>query len=266
MAANLRKNDVLWEMKNVKFHKVYPLDLSIAQQIPNVKYLIERYLTIKFDDRQVSIKTASQTLTEELRYIYIYMNIYCIARSNMLRKFERFLTEISTLKKYPVAKRKPGGAWDNKVDDLISILDNGIDLKCTDPTAIKQLQKQYGVKETQNEIKFYNDNCIPILPPGEQLQLCSKKWPSFTFGYWGKCERKMYCGSVEKNWLQSALQRRDRLEQEEVYREKREIRLKKEGKLMGRVPDDVLNDILQSSTNTTDNIQVRIPSKYTIHI
>ena len=140
----LRKADVLWELKDVKFKTAEPLDFTKPQQLPSFRHLIERFLTIQ-QDKKTNFKNACQELALEFEYDWVYMNVYTISKNAIFQKFQRFLDDVSKLKRCAVTKR--GNAWNEKADDLISILDNGVDIKTDDPDTIQSREEEYEVCE-----------------------------------------------------------------------------------------------------------------------
>ena len=74
-------------------------------------------------------------------------------------KMSRFLTDVDKIRRTAEAKR--GKTWNEKVDDLISILENGVDIKCSDTERIEYMQEIFGVAEGDDELLLYKDNCKP---------------------------------------------------------------------------------------------------------
>ena len=177
--TNLRKSSVLWELKNVKFMETEPLDFSKAQQLPSFKHLIKRYLTL-IRDRGSNMKTAIHYLAKEFEYNWIFMNVYPISVKAIKEKFTRFLSDVDKMKRCAVTKRGP--TWNEKADDLISILDNGVDIKCHDPTLVEYMEAVFGVKEGEDEVLLYNDNCKTVHTDGDVELKHNPKYKDWLLG------------------------------------------------------------------------------------
>ena len=75
---NLRKDDILFEVFGIKYIKREVLDLTVSQQLPTYRLLIERHYTKMLELPMTQHGTKRQVireLTEEFRYTWIFMNI-----------------------------------------------------------------------------------------------------------------------------------------------------------------------------------------------
>ena len=144
------------------------------------------------------------------------MNVYPISTKAIKEKFARFLEDIYKLKRCAVSTR--GKTWNEKADDLISILDNGVDIKAVDSAMIESNKELFGVKEGEEESMLYNDNCKPYYPGGENPVRQNIKYKDWLLGYWGRCPNLILCTGVDKDCKRDADDRRNKLEKKESNR------------------------------------------------
>lgn len=218
--AGLRKSSVLWEVKGVKFLVAEPLNFSRAQMLPNFKHLVERYLTMS-REKESNFKLICQTLACEFEYEWIYMNIYPISVKAIKVKMMRFLGDVDKLRWTAVSKR--GITWNEKMDDLISILDNGVDIKCLDTETIEYMEEIFGVAEGEEELLLYRDNCKP--DGKDEPVRHSHKYKDWLLGDWGKCPRLRSCSGVDKGWLHELITARNEEEKKEGNRLKKQKKI-----------------------------------------
>ena len=86
--------DLNLQIKNVKFHKVEPLDLSKPQMLPTYKHLYQRFLTIK-EDLGHGFSDSWGSAVKMVAYEFIFdrtmMNVYTIRYDNVYKKFDKIL-------------------------------------------------------------------------------------------------------------------------------------------------------------------------------
>ena len=127
MSRKTRSSDVLFKLEeNVFLHKDM-LDLSLTQQLPTTKYVIERFFTTKGKLCTNETNIVLSSLANELRYIWIHMNIPCLSYPRVRAKLKELCSTVNYLKKVHETKRK--AKWMNKVNDLSNKLMNGFDKK-----------------------------------------------------------------------------------------------------------------------------------------
>ena len=97
-------------------------------------------------------------------------------------------------------QQKQKNWWITKAKGIHSSLQNGVDIITRDVDYRKELETIYGVKMTTSEIKLYEDNCVPV---------SDKNDPNF-----GRCQRSMWSGDIDKNWLSAAKKRQIRIQKE----------------------------------------------------
>ena len=158
-----RKDNNLACLGEITFNKRRdPLDLSKAQQLPTNRYVIERYLT-SMKDKPLRLKNKKDTvvheLAEELQYIWIFMNIPPLTTNGVKRQLEKLFAIFDKLRFTAVHKQKD--SWHREVNNLISSLDNGHDIKTDDAKTIHDVVEQYGIVPGEEEELLYVDNCVP---------------------------------------------------------------------------------------------------------
>ena len=94
------------------------LDLPLIQQLPTTKYVIERFVTMK-DELLCTNETNKEnivlsSLANELRYIWIHMNIPCLSYPRVRAKIKELCSTVNYVK---VHETKRKGKWMNKVDE-----------------------------------------------------------------------------------------------------------------------------------------------------
>ena len=251
--TSLRKDSVLWELKGIKFSVAEPLDFSKAQMLPSFKHLIERYLTLN-KSKESTMKSICQTLASEFEFSWIYMNVYPISTRAIKEKMSRFLTDVDKIRRTAEAKR--GKTWNEKVDDLISILENGVDIKCSDAERIDYMEEIFGVAEGDDEILLYKDNCKPKVP--EEAVRHSTKHKDWLLGDWGTCRRQRSCSGVDKGWLKELIVKRDEEEKREGNKEKRQKKIAEDRRKLQEIhsskqllPGHVLDDHLDGDVKVS---------------
>ena len=97
MAKGTRSNDIQFQLEGNVFLRADMLDLSRVQQLPTTKYVIERYYTIKQQfprTKPNKDKLALGVITNELRYIWIYMNIPCLSYPTVRPKIQDVVLKV----------------------------------------------------------------------------------------------------------------------------------------------------------------------------
>ena len=102
MAGKTRKDDILFKLGEVEFKRREMLDLEKVQQLPTYRYVIERCFTIKdaLPPREPKKENAVLSiLVHELRYMWIFMNIPCLAYPTVRSKIQNLFSTVSYLKR-----------------------------------------------------------------------------------------------------------------------------------------------------------------------
>ena len=223
---NLRKDDVLFESFDIKFMKRALLDLSVSQQLPTYRFLIERYYT-KMNELPKTMSGKKdkviQDLTNDFRFTWIFMNTPPKSYKTCKEIFTKFIDNFHKLRHTAVSKRKD--TWIREVADLKSILDDGVDIRSFDKQICDSIITECSVEVGEEEELLYKDNCV-------RIGNC--------------CPRLRWCGGVDTAWWKGAIIRRNKLEKQEVYRIRREARIAAEKAALEKLKVNV-------SLNTYEN-------------
>ena len=166
---------------------------------------------------QLSLTEAARVVAEVLREHWIWSNVYLKSYKNVKTQIENNFQEFKKIKS--TAKVKQTDSW--KTNKLVPFLDkikNGMDIRTNDVEYLVKMEKEYGVKMT-DEDKEYRDDQV-------------------------SGQRKMYCQSfADKRWL-ARVERRRR--EEELKAAAIERDTKHQEKLFSKVaiPEDMENEEL----------------------
>ena len=203
---NLRKDDVLFDAFGIKFRKREELDLSVSQQLPTYRFLVERFYTKMLElPKTMSGKKDKviREMTEDFRFTWIFMNIPPKTYNSCKQIITAFINTFYKLRYTTVAKQKE--SWNKEVADLKSKLDDGVDIRSLDKSVCECIVNEYGVEVEEEEEMLYKDNCVRESN--------------------NSCPRVQWCAGVDTAWWRSALIRRNKLEKQEMYKVRREARL-----------------------------------------
>ena len=198
-----RRSDTILELGELIFHKREVMSLEILQQLPDYLYFYERFLTINqrlprnMKDR---FNLILNDLYTEFEYIWIHMNIPCMSRTGMVKKFSKLLENFKKLMKYTASQH--GEEFYKKLQLIRDSLKDGVDILTPDSKRIEELEELYGVDYGEEEVKLYTDNCIR-----DETKACP---------------RKRWCGGEDAVWKKKAKERRLKLEKQEHLAKKRE--------------------------------------------
>lgn len=76
-------------------------------------------------------------------------------------------SKIDYLKRVAEIKRKE--KWKREVSEISSKLENGFDIRCDSFDVEQEMERLYGVKVGDEEIKFHRDNCLLADEAGNKL-------------------------------------------------------------------------------------------------
>ena len=99
-------------------------------------------------------------ITNELRYIWIHMNIPCLSYPTVRPKIQDVVLKVEYLRNVQETKRKE--KWFSDVNSLFSTLKNGFDIRCHTDEAIQEMKTLYDVEVSEAEEDFYRDNCLLV--------------------------------------------------------------------------------------------------------
>jgi hypothetical protein len=150
---------------------------------------------------------AQTEVLKEFRAIWCTLNVYPKDLKNLKRSYTKLFHEFHRRVRETEEKRTP--AWKELTKEKLNLnkLDWGVDLICTSAETRSKMEAEWGVKMETRDFEFYEDNCVP------------KE---------GKCPRKMFSTSVDKEWLVRAQKSFERWQAQE----RREM--KERGKLFSR--------------------------------
>ena len=122
-------------------------------------------------------------LYTEFEYIWTHMNIPCMARKNIIKKFTEVIENFQNVLKCPKARRC-GERFTQQIDLIRQSLENGFDIITSDSTRVKELEDIYGVDFGDEEQDLHKDNCI--------------------LNESGVCPRIRWCGGIDFKWQKKA--------------------------------------------------------------
>ena len=214
MAGRTRKGDVFFQLGENNFKRREMLDLTRVQQLPTLEYIIERYFTIKDmlplhePNKENAILS---TLAHELRFLWIFMNVPCLSYSTVRSKIKSICSSVIYLKNVKPEKRKE--KWKNDVRELERKLFNGFDIRSHSDDTKRKMEALYGVKITEDEEKFYTDNCSLVDEHDNPLE---------------KCARLRWCGKVDSKWWKRMLKRKEKMEKDANFQALLKDRMEKD--------------------------------------
>lgn len=181
--------------------------------LPNMREVLEVMLFHLLPSpgrKQMNKGEAAGVVADGLREHWIFQNIYTIQKLRIRKKVTDLHDEFTALSHTSQKKRTP--VWiSNKLQPFLIKIEGGLDILCRDQSALKKQEKFHGVKMTEEETKFVEDQLGP---------------------------RQMFCTTaVDRAWAKTAERRR---KDEETLRrhEETEKKEKKEREMMCEVPED----------------------------
>ena len=133
--------------------------------------------SVKPGKRSYSQAEASKVVAKELSDNWTSKNVYPIYERNIANKIKAdYGTFNELLKQQKNSKHKKSDAWYRKVNEFNTrMTKNAYDVRTHDKVYQKKLEEFYSVKMTDEDERFYMDNCF-----GSYSALCqpsvSKKW------------------------------------------------------------------------------------------
>ena len=116
--------------------------------------------------RQISKEEAAAVVADGLREHWIFQNIYTIQKVRIKKKVMDLYEEFSALSRTSQSKRTK--AWiSNKLQPFLAKIKSALDIFCKDQLALKKQEKFHGVKMTEEEQRFMEDQM------GSRLMLCT---------------------------------------------------------------------------------------------
>ena len=135
-----RSCSVLFNMQSTVFKETEVLDLTKPIQVPTVKYVIERFYTIKKEilEKDGCITKSTKEVASELQELWIYLNLQPKSHSQIVIAIKKLIEKVEKIRRYPVSKQG-GAAFKKAFDELISDLKNGFDIQTFDKKRIEEL-------------------------------------------------------------------------------------------------------------------------------
>ena len=131
----------------------------------------------------VSRENASMIVAKELREDWIQKNIYPMNERSVAKKIKADYELFKVLRKRET-EGKCTTAWSDKVQSFNDLMTKrAYDIRAKSRVYEKQLELEYRVSMTQEDIAFYNDNCH-----GEYVATCTKTVPR----YWEKQQKRKF--------------------------------------------------------------------------
>ena len=160
-----RSTSVLFNIKETVFKERELLDITKPVQVPSIKYVIERFFTIKKElgVRPGCSEFAFKEVASELQELWIFLNLQPKCHSQIVIIVKKLIDTVDKVKRYPV-KKQSGATFMKAFKDLSSSLGNGFDIRTTDKTRMGELESKYFVEmsEDSEEMKLYVDDCVPL--------------------------------------------------------------------------------------------------------
>ena len=227
-------------LKKISFQRTNMLDLTRVQQLPTTKYVVERYITIKNklpthqSNKENCVLSKS---TNELRYIWIHMNIPCLSYARVRTKIKDLCSSVMYLKKVHEKKRKD--KWKNDVKALLGTLMNGFDIRSFFKDMKKEMKTLYGVEVSEDEVVFYRDSCMLVDDEGNKLE---------------QCKRLRWSGEVDSNWWKKMLKKmlKEKLEKDVQFRQLRQVRLEREKTAGLSVSSEAIDELVSESDKSQE--------------
>lgn len=116
--------------------------------------------------RQMSKGEAAGVVAGGLREQWIFQNIYTIQKMHIIKKVAHLYDEFTALNH--TAQKKRTQAWvSNKLQPFLLKIQGCLDIFCKDQLALTKQEKFHGVKMTEEEHRFLQDQM------GPRLMLCT---------------------------------------------------------------------------------------------
>ena len=214
----------------IQFKRQSRLDLTILQQLPTYRYVIERFITIKKDNQNIkghNKKTAIIEVSKELIETWVYMNIpprHRVKVQDMVTKLVETYDQLAR-----TDEKKRGDSWKRRIRELADKLNHGFDIKANDEKTIQACVDEYGVEPGEDELFLYEDNCT------------------------GDCPRLRWCGGTDGAWYKKAQERRAKMDAAAARKEKRESKVEEDQKKLSKLK--AASTTIQPEVNDDEDIE-----------
>ena len=192
--------------------------------LPQEIHVLQAMIGLLRDQKKGFTKqTAARRVSINLIDQWIHCNVYTKADQNVQNQIIKLYTEFEELKKTPYPRRTD--KWKDKVKVFHDRVSTSLfDIFTPDARRLKRLELFYGVRMTEEEYEFLEDQ---------------------------RHHRKMICeDQVDRQWLKTALRR----EREFLAFERQQAKAKEEVKRMEKVEltDDMVDEVFQTICNSAN--------------
>ena len=171
-------------MDSIQIWKEAELDLTKLQQLPDHRYVLQRFHTIRSELPKTKSKKFDAVLlilSQELQKIWIHGNVPPASLKTIKKRVADFVNSYEDLKKTAPPRRL--AKWNESYSNLCSKLKHGFDI-LGDETLLQNAKDLYGTDYREEDKIFYEDNCVP-----NELNICP---------------RLRWCGSKDRSWEREA--------------------------------------------------------------
>ena len=119
--------------------------------LPTKRHVIERILHLK----NFRTFNAANDIAREIYDRWVWCNVYPIHLYTISKKVQSFVNCFSALDRW--SKKKRGEAFLQKEKEFMSTIDEIFDVFCADDKQRRILEKQHGLKMTDDDYAFYKD-------------------------------------------------------------------------------------------------------------
>ena len=132
-------------------HTFSTRDSFLPGVLPTKRHVIERILHLK----NFRTFNAANDIAREIYDRWVWCNVYPIHLYTISKKVQSFVNCFSALDRW--SKKKRGEAFLQKEKEFMSTIDEIFDVFCADDKQRRILEKQHGLKMTDDDYAFYKD-------------------------------------------------------------------------------------------------------------
>ena len=140
--------------------------------LPTKRHVIERILHLK----NFQTFNAANEIAREIYDRWVWCNVYPIHLYTISKKVQSFVNCFSALDRW--SKKKRGEAFLQKEKEFMSTIDEIFDVFCADDKQRRILEKQHGLKMTDDDYAFYKDQtskrvgkCVDAVVPSTSADI-----------------------------------------------------------------------------------------------
>ena len=210
MSALTTRNAAKKELFGETFKELY--EFTPTASLPAGHIVIGRMLALCKTAKGIksySRAEASKIVANELRRDWITKNVYPMKEHAVANKIQKDYERFNSLRKYENSKKTKTEKWCVSAEHFKdSLIKNAYDIRCKDVSFQKQMEEDFGVKMTQEDLDFYQDNCF-----GSYKLMCTNTVPKD----WERMKKRKQSreASVQKKRFKQC---EDEKEQKEINR------------------------------------------------